>query len=87
MPDPWHASPRCGALTRRGAPCKAPSVRGKRRCRMHGGAPGTGARAGNKNRLKHGLYTKAAVAGRRRVAALVRDAEGVLGELAGDRPH
>lgn len=82
MPDAWHASPRCGALTRHGAPCKAPSVRGKRRCRMHGGAPGAGARAGNKNRLKHGLFTRAAVAERQRVAALVRDAEGVLGELA-----
>ncbi len=87
MPDPWHSSPRCGALTRHGAPCKAPAVRAKRRCRMHGGAPGAGARAGNKNRLKHGLYTKAAVAGRRRVAALVRESEAVLGDLAGDRPH
>lgn len=29
--------PRCGAKTRAGAPCLAPAVPGKRRCRMHGG--------------------------------------------------
>ncbi len=83
MPDPWHSSPRCGALTRHGAPCQAPALRGTRRCRLHGGAPGTGAPKGNKNRLKHGLYTKAAVVERRRVTALVREAEGVLGEMEG----
>jgi hypothetical protein len=37
--DPTKA-PRCGARSRRrgGKPCRAPAVRGKRRCRMHGGA-------------------------------------------------
>jgi hypothetical protein len=29
--------PRCGARTRAGGACKAPVVRGKSRCRMHGG--------------------------------------------------
>ena len=28
---------KCGAKTRKGTPCKGPAVRGKRRCRMHGG--------------------------------------------------
>ena len=28
---------RCGAKTRKGTPCKGPAVRGKKRCRMHGG--------------------------------------------------
>ncbi len=28
---------RCGARTRAGCPCRAPAIRGKRRCRMHGG--------------------------------------------------
>jgi hypothetical protein len=77
-------APRRGPKTRHGAPGKAPSVRGKRRCRMHGGAPGTGAPKRNKNHLKHGLYTKAAEAERRRVTALVREAEGVLGEMEGE---
>ncbi len=34
--DP-HSAPRCGARNRRGAPCQAPALRGKRRCRLHGG--------------------------------------------------
>jgi len=29
--------PRCGARTRAGCPCRAPSIHGKLRCRMHGG--------------------------------------------------
>jgi hypothetical protein len=32
-----HLAPRCGARARSGCPCQAPAVRGKRRCRMHGG--------------------------------------------------
>jgi hypothetical protein len=28
---------KCGAKTRKGTPCKGPAVRGKKRCRMHGG--------------------------------------------------
>ena len=32
-----HLSPRCGARTRAGCPCRAPAIHGKRRCRMHGG--------------------------------------------------
>jgi uncharacterized protein YjcR len=36
----------------------APAVRGKLRCRMHGGAPGSGAPLGNQNALKHGARTK-----------------------------
>jgi len=44
---PMLASPRCGARTRSGKPCRSPAVRGRRRCRMHGGAPGSGAPRGN----------------------------------------
>ena len=51
------ASPRCGAKTRNGTPCRSPAVAGKTRCRMHGGANGSGAPKGNTNALKHGLYT------------------------------
>ncbi len=32
-----NAAPRCGARTRAGCPCKAPAIKGKLRCRMHGG--------------------------------------------------
>ena len=51
-------SPRCGARTRQGAPCRAPAVNNKRRCRMHGGANGSGAPIGSQNALKHGFNTK-----------------------------
>lgn len=30
-------TPRCGARTRAGCPCRAPAIHGKLRCRMHGG--------------------------------------------------
>lgn len=36
-------------------PCRSPAVRGKKRCRMHGGAPGSGAPRGNKNAFKQGF--------------------------------
>jgi uncharacterized protein YjcR len=48
----------CGAKTRKGSPCKAPAANGKGRCRLHGGAKGSGAPIGNQNALKHGFYSK-----------------------------
>jgi glucans biosynthesis protein len=69
---PMLASRRCGAKTRSGKPCMAPAVSGKERCRMHGGAQGSGAPRGNKNALKHGRYTRQAIAERRLVRRLIR---------------
>ena len=57
--DPMVNSKRCGAKTRSGKPCAAPAVKGKERCRMHGGARGSGAPLGNQNALKTGRHTKA----------------------------
>lgn len=51
---------RCGARTRSGRPCRNLPVTGKVRCRMHGGAHGSGAQPGNTNALKHGRYCSAA---------------------------
>ncbi len=75
---PMLASPRCGAKTRSGQPCKSPAVRGKRRCRMHGGAPGSGAPRGNRNALRHGAYTGEAIAEYRRLRALIRESWELL---------
>ena len=72
------ASPRCGARTRCGQPCRAPAVRGKHRCRMHGGAHGSGAPRGNRNAVKHGLFTGDALARRRRVNRILRDGARLL---------
>ena len=57
---------RWGARTRSGAPCKSAPVTGRRRCRMHGGAEGSGAPTGARNgNFRHGRYTKEVAATRR----------------------
>jgi hypothetical protein len=48
---------------------------------MHGGAPGSGAPRGNKNALKHGRYTREAIAERERIQQLVRQARKLLLQL------
>ena len=72
QPSRMSRAPRCHARTRSGKPCRSPAVKGKRRCRMHGGAAGTGAPAGNRNALRHGRYTALAIAMRREMRALLR---------------
>ena len=52
----FSSAPRCGSKTRQGNPCQSPAIRGKERCRMHGGK-GSGAPRGNQNALKHGFMT------------------------------
>jgi hypothetical protein len=52
----------------------AGSVRSKRRCRMPGGAPGSGAPRGKRNgNYRYGFYTAEAVATRRALRALIRE--------------
>lgn len=48
----------CGAHNRRGEPCRRQPVTGKSVCHYHGGAPGSGAPAGNQNARKHGFYSR-----------------------------
>lgn len=74
------ASPRCGARTRTGTPCRSPAVQGKRRCRMHGGAKGSGAPQRNSNALKHGTYTQAAFERRAVLRNMIREAEKLVRE-------
>ena len=79
---PIHRVPPCGARTREGGPCRAPTVRGKSRCRMHGGAAGAGAPRGNRNAWRHGWWSAREAAARRRAAALLEEGARMLGELA-----
>ena len=72
-PSPMNQSLRCGARTRSGSPCRSPAMKGRRRCRMHGGAKDSGAPAGNRNALKHGSYSREAIEVRRRMRALLRE--------------
>ena len=75
-------SQRCGAKTRAGCFCRAPAVSGKRRCRMHGGAAGSGAPKGNRNALKHGLYTREMLKEREELMQLMREARATLEEFS-----
>jgi len=75
---PMLASPRCGANIRSGGSCRSPSVRGKKRCRMHGGAPGSGAPSGNQTARRRGLFTRQAIAERKQIGALLDEARKLL---------
>ena len=74
-------SPRCGAKTRCGGACHSPAVHGKKRCRMHGGAPGSGAPKANRNARKHGRFTRDAIAERRQIQELLGEAWKLLGGM------
>ena len=78
---PMLRSPRCGARTRLGLPCRSPAVKGKRRCRMHGGAKGSGAPRGNKNAFKNGTFTRESLERRSQMRTLLREARKFLKEL------
>jgi hypothetical protein len=74
--DPSTAQ-RCGAKTRRGTPCECPSVRNRRRCRLHGGlstGPRTpeGRERHRKAVTKHGHYSKAGVRARAQRLGVLR---------------
>ena len=72
---------RCGAKTRRGGSCRAPTVSGKKRCRMHGGAKGSGAPLGNNNAFKHGVFTKQSIEIRATLRQQIREAQKMLKQL------
>ncbi|MFM9898066.1 MAG: HGGxSTG domain-containing protein [Sphingorhabdus sp.] len=78
---PMMQSPRCGAKTRAGTPCLAPATRGRARCRMHGGAAGSGAPDGNRNALKHGVYTSEAIEWRKQINQLMRSSRALNAEI------
>jgi hypothetical protein len=63
--------PRCGALTRAGVGCQRPAIRGRRRCRLHGGLS-PGAPRGTKNgNFRSGNWTAEAIEERRWLRSLV----------------
>ena len=62
---------RCSARTRKGTPCQSPAVHGKNRCRMHGGAKGSGAQKGNQNAFKDGWHSTKAIAERRKLKEMI----------------
>lgn len=78
--SPFDHLPRCGAKTRSGHPCKRPATK-KGRCKLHGGAIGSGAPYGNVNALKHGRYSRDALDRQRLLQRFLRDARRFLDGL------
>jgi glucans biosynthesis protein len=62
----------CSARTRSGSLCRRYPIKGKKRCRLHGGLS-PGAPKGNQNALKHGRYSRATLADERLLRAILRD--------------
>ena len=70
---------RCGAKTRAGHPCQQAAVRDRSRCRMHGGAKGSGGPPGDRNgNFKHGFDTQEAKTIRNVVRAKVRQLKDLI---------
>jgi hypothetical protein len=70
---------RCGAKTRAGQPCRQASVTDRSRCRMHGGARGSGGPQGDRNgNFRTGLHTREAKGIRKAVRAKVRGLKSLV---------
>jgi hypothetical protein len=83
-PPQLRSAARCGAKTRSGKPCQAPAVAGRARCRMHGGAKGSGGPKGRRNgNYKHGRYTAEARQTRQRITDQLREARALMKRLRG----
>ena len=76
-----RGSRRCGARTRKDSLCQAPAVSGKKRCRMHGGATGSGAPKGNTNALKTGMFTAEMKAERAHFREMIAESKELLREI------
>jgi hypothetical protein len=67
----FHA-PRCGARTRAGTPCRSPAIRGRKRCRLHGGLSPGAPRGSQNGNYKNGEWTAEAIEERKWLRDLVR---------------
>lgn len=81
----------CDARTRGGGHCRRRPHPGRRRCVLHGGAPGSGAQAGNANARRHGRFGIDALEERRFIGALIEQSLQLLRVVErlpghGDRP-
>src|SRR5262249_26193048 len=71
---------RCESATRRGTPCKRAAAADARVCASHAGR--CGARPGNRNALRHGLYSRQLTSEEQIDLIAARAAEGVDEEIA-----
>lgn len=74
--------PRCQAVAASfGRRCRNPAMKGSDLCCVHAGLKNPGAKLGNQNALKHGLYTKEAREERKEVRAYVKEIDELLNGL------
>jgi hypothetical protein len=72
QPVQFQKARQCGARTKSGKPCRSPATK-KGRCRLHGGASGSGGPPGKRNgQYRHGERTKAAMAEQHKFSALLK---------------
>jgi hypothetical protein len=72
QPVQFQKARQCGARTKSGKPCRSPATK-KGRCRLHGGASGSGGPPGERNgQYRHGERTKTAIAERQKLSALLK---------------
>jgi hypothetical protein len=72
QPVQFQTARECGARTKSGKPCRSPATK-KWRCRLHGGASGSGGPPGKGNgQYRHGERTKAAIAEQQKFSALLK---------------
>src|SRR5438445_13417183 len=72
QPLQFQTARQCGARTKSGKPCRSPATK-KGRCRLHGGARGSGGPPGERNgQYRDGERTKAAIAERQKFTTLLK---------------
>jgi hypothetical protein len=72
QPPQFQTARKCGARTKSGKLCRSPATK-KGRCRLHGGASGSGGPPGERNgQYRHGERTKAAIAEQQKFSALLK---------------
>jgi hypothetical protein len=72
QPAQFQKARQCGARTKSGQPCRSPATK-RGRCRLHGGASGSGGPSGKRNgQYRHGERTKAAIVEQRKFGALLK---------------
>jgi hypothetical protein len=71
---------RCGAKTRQGTACQCPAIRGRSRCRIHGGLSPGAPRGVQNGNFVDGYFTAEAIEER-------RWAQSLLGAFAKDKPN
>ena len=72
QPVQFQTARQCGARTKSGKPCRSPETK-KGRCRLQGGASGSGGPTGERNgQYRHGERTKIAIAEQQTFSALLK---------------